>query len=115
MPTLQKRDVKGNPYCDFCATMRFERCQIFDRCVRYNAQAHVKTGRAFTAVRIINYISDKRKWVVEKQSKSFSQLRFCPVCGFDYVPLFPAYKMSAQHILYACPHKALLHPLRNCR
>ena len=85
MPTLQKRDVKGNPYCDFCATMRFERCQIFDRCVRYNAQAHVKTGRAFTAVRIINYISDKRKWVVEKQSKSFSQLRFCPVCGFDYV------------------------------
>lgn len=84
MQRLTKQDIKGNPKCDFCATLRFERCRIFERCMRYNAQAHVKTGHAASAVRIINYIKDNRKWVVEKQSKHFS-FRFCPVCGYDYL------------------------------
>lgn len=85
MPRMQARIVKGDPFCEFCSTMMFTRKLIFDRCDRYNARAHIKTAHAFTGVRIINYIVDNRKWVVEKQSKCFAQLRFCPVCGFDFV------------------------------
>ena len=82
---LQTRDIVGNPAkCDFCATLSFERALVFDRCRRYNAQAHVKTGHAYSGVRLINYILDNRKMVMEKQSKHF-QFRFCPVCGYDYV------------------------------
>lgn len=85
MPTLQKKIVKGDPFCEFCSTMMFTRKLIFDRCERYNKKSHVKSAHAFTGVRIVNYIVDNRKWVVEEQSKCYAQLRFCPICGFDFV------------------------------
>lgn len=85
MAGIVKRRISVNPYCEFCSTLIFEREQIFQRCDRYNARAHVKAGRAYTGVRIINYIVDNRKWVVEKQTRSFARIRFCPVCGYDYV------------------------------
>lgn len=85
MPTLQKQDVRGNPFCEFCSKLLFSRHQMFERCKRYNAKAHVKKGRAYTGVKIVNYIVDDRTRVVEEDSKIISQLRFCPICGFDYV------------------------------
>lgn len=85
MPILRKKTIIGSPFCDFCATLAFERQMIIERCNRYNMRSHTKTGNPYSGVRIISYISDKRTRVVEKQSKSFSQLRFCPVCGYDYV------------------------------
>lgn len=84
MGTL-KRKISGNPFCEFCSTLMFERELIFRRCDNYNNRAHVKAGRAYSGVRIINYIVDNRKWVVEKQTRSFARIRFCPICGYDFV------------------------------
>lgn len=81
---LRKKDIRGSYTCEFCQTLLFERSRAFERCARYNAQTHVKSGHAYSAVRLINYIIDNRKWVMEKQSKHFL-FRFCPVCGFDYI------------------------------
>lgn len=81
---LQAREIIGKPAtCDFCAALSFERPVVFDRCKRYNAQAHVKKAHAYSGVRIVNYILDSRHCVFEKRSKIF-QFRFCPVCGYDY-------------------------------
>lgn len=83
--TLVKKNIVGDPTCEFCSSLTFQRLRMFDRCKRYNAQAHVKTGHAYTGVRLINYIRDNRHMVAEKQSMIFSAIRFCPICGYDYV------------------------------
>lgn len=82
---LQKKDIRGTITCEFCQTLLFERSRAFERCNKYNEKAHVKTGHACSAVRIVNYIIDNRKWVMEKETRKSFQFRFCPVCGFDYV------------------------------
>ena len=80
-----KRNIMGNPFCDFCATLKFERMMLNERCAKMNYKAHVKTNTPYSGVIINNYIVDQRKRIYEKNTKTFSKLRFCPVCGFDYV------------------------------
>lgn len=76
---------KHNPFCEFCSTFEYERSLMEDRCYRYNKKAHVKGANYRQAVYILTYITDNRTRVVEKTSKPFRQIRFCPICGYDYV------------------------------
>ena len=80
-----KKQMMGNPFCDFCATLKFERTLLHNECLKRNYKAHVKTNKAYSGVIINNYICDQRKRVYEKKTKTFSNLRFCPICGFDFV------------------------------
>lgn len=80
-----RKQIMGNPYCEFCSTLKFERSVLQERCDRYNFKAHVKSGRANSGVIINNYITDHKTRVYEKKTKTFTKLRFCPICGYDYV------------------------------
>lgn len=80
-----RKYIKSNPYCEFCATLKFERSILQEKCERYNFNAHVKTGRPHSGVIINNYITDKRARIYERKTKTFSNIRFCPVCGYDFV------------------------------
>ena len=80
-----RKNVIGNPYCDFCGTLKFERGLMFDWVEKYKIRAHVKTANAYTGVKLVNYACDNRFKIREKQTKLFNKIRFCPICGYDYV------------------------------
>ncbi len=80
-----RRMIIGNPFCSFCSTLKYERATMFDWCDNYNRKQHTKSGNALSGVKIINFVMDNRFRVKEKESKIFSNIRFCPICGFDYV------------------------------
>ena len=80
-----RRVIMGNVFCTFCSTLKYERVATFDKADRRNQKAHTKSSNALTGVKLINFITDNRTRVYEKESKIFSNIRFCPICGFDYV------------------------------
>lgn len=78
-------DLWGNPHCDFCARMKFERGLLQDQLEKYEKKSHVKGNFAYQGIVLTNYIMDHRKMVYEKRTRIYSKVRFCPICGYDYV------------------------------
>lgn len=79
------KDFLINVHCDFCLTLQYERWLIEDRRDKYNRKAHVKRAVMRQGVIINNYVNDNHERVIEKQTRTFSKIRFCPICGFDYI------------------------------
>lgn len=76
---------KHNPFCDFCSTFEYERSLMEDRCIKYNKRSHYKHAHYRQSIVILTYITDNKTRVIEKKTKPFKNIRFCPVCGYDYV------------------------------
>lgn len=81
----RRKDFKINVRCDFCLSLQYERWLMQDRCWKYNRASHVKRAVVRQGVIINNYVTDNHERVIEKQTKTFPQIRFCPLCGFDYI------------------------------
>ena len=71
----------SDPTCDFCAFLKLNANLNKDRCEYYNKQAHVKSIRAREGVVINCYLTDHRKRIFEKYSKTFTPINYCPQCG----------------------------------
>lgn len=74
-----------NRECDFCLALQYERWLMEERCETYNRVSHVKGAKTRQGVKITNYVTLKRTRVIEKDTKIFPHIRFCPVCGFNYM------------------------------
>lgn len=73
--------VRGNPLCEFCAMLKLQTNINLDRAEYYNLKAHVKSIRPHEGVIINCYLTDKRKRIYEKYTKTFTPINFCPICG----------------------------------
>lgn len=56
-----------------------------ERCTKYNRASHVKAGILRQGVKITSYVNDNHRRVIEKDTKVFPKIRYCPICGFDYI------------------------------
>lgn len=73
--------IYGNPFCDFCATLKLKQSIIDQRAGKLNYRNHVKSVRAHQGVIINSYLTDNRTWIYEDHSKTFTKINYCPLCG----------------------------------
>lgn len=85
----RQKFIKINRECDYCLAFQYERWLMMERCEKYNRSSHVKGAVTRQGVKIINYVTLNHKRVIEKETKIFPKIRFCPVCGFDYIEGVP--------------------------
>lgn len=85
MASKRKKDFKINHRCDFCLALQYEWWLIEERRERYNKAAHVKKAISHQGIIINNYVTDNHERVIEKHTKTFNKIRFCPMCGFNYI------------------------------
>lgn len=85
MTNRRKKDFEINYRCDFCLALQYEWWLLLDRRDKYNKAAHVKKAVAHQGIILNNYVTDNHERVIEKHTKTFNKIRFCPVCGFNYI------------------------------
>lgn len=72
--------LDGYQSCGFCSGLRYAKTKTEIQCDKYNKTDKIGHAKARVGVKYSTYISDSRKKIDEKLSKTY-RIKYCPVCG----------------------------------